>query len=119
MTITPALEAALTRLAAECAHPNWDGYDAEPVTPEAIDRARRFLALLPDDLPEPGVGAEPYGQVFFDWMPSPRRCFNAWLTRCGCVVWAWLAGPNQGSGFEPLTDQPPAKFISVLRAFLS
>ena len=42
----------------ECRIPNWDGYQALPVTRNTLHAAHSFLGR-PSGLPEPSVGAEP------------------------------------------------------------
>src|SRR3990167_463731 len=61
------LDAKLTELAAECAQPGWDSYSAQPVTAAVIDAARRFLALLPEDVPQPEIFPSPDGCVEVGW----------------------------------------------------
>jgi len=116
MTITPTLEAALTRLAAERT-PNPDE-NFEPITQQDIDRLRKLITHLPDDLPEPDViSAGTDGMPSLEWFRPWVGTFEAWVPKHeNAVAWIWF---RKDMGEEPLTDQPPEKFISVLRAFLS
>jgi hypothetical protein len=52
--------------------PNWDGYDAEPITPQTLSAARAILRILPEgpfsDLVECSPGAD--GSIGFEWLMS-------------------------------------------------
>jgi len=58
---------ALAQMLIECAEPNWDGYGAEPVTLDTVNRARKFVALLPPDIPAPGYAPDADGEVSCEW----------------------------------------------------
>lgn len=47
--------------------PGWDGDEAEPVTVEALDRARELLDALPDWMPDPDVAPGADGSIGLDW----------------------------------------------------
>ena len=51
----------------ECREPNWDGYGAQAVREETYHLAHRILAALPLGTSVPSVGAEPDGQITFEW----------------------------------------------------
>lgn len=52
--------------------PDWDGYGAEPITPQTLSAARAFLRILPEgplsDLVECSPGAD--GSVGLEWLMS-------------------------------------------------
>jgi hypothetical protein len=57
---------------------NWDGYDAEPITKDTLDYARKILRAMPKTfgLPEISPGAD--GSVALEWHPeigSVRKLF--------------------------------------------
>jgi len=56
--------------------PNWDGYGADPITPETIRAAQKFLKLLPKTLGEPEMAPGSDGIVALEWLfeePHPLR----------------------------------------------
>ena len=67
----PAARAAIRKLSMECGTPNWDGYGAAPLSEDARRQAEQFIDLLPTDLPEPEVAADPDGDVSLYWECGP------------------------------------------------
>lgn len=47
--------------------PNWDGYGANPPTVDALNLAARFLAALPDEVPDPRLLPATNGNVLVEW----------------------------------------------------
>lgn len=45
----------------------WDGYSAEPASPESLRDARRFLSMRPADVPLPHPTLDTGGNVEFCW----------------------------------------------------
>ncbi len=60
-------QSELYEILRECSRKNWDGYDADPVTPESFHLANKFLSCLPEDVNPPEVIPEPDGYISFDW----------------------------------------------------
>ena len=57
---------------------NWDGYGAEPISPNACKAARRFiwvLAQLSADLPAPDLVPKSSGTVGFEWDIGPAEAY--------------------------------------------
>jgi hypothetical protein len=51
---------------------NWDGYGAEPVTPETLAFARTIAELL-KSAPDAAPGGD--GSVCFEWVNGPNKIF--------------------------------------------
>jgi len=74
----------LDNLCVEASRRGWDGYAAEPVTPDAYDFAKMFIKALPTTAPLPELNADPDGEVALDWSFGHRRaltvsiCLGAW-----------------------------------------
>lgn len=47
--------------------PNWDGYNASPITAETFFAAKSFFELLQDSINVPEVMADPDGDIAFEW----------------------------------------------------
>src|SRR5205085_486204 len=60
----------------ECSQPNWDGYNAFPVTEGTVQQARRVLESFPPEIPAPSFGAEPHGLMTMEWYCSPRQSLS-------------------------------------------
>lgn len=46
---------------------NWDGYGAEPITPECVAHVRVILATLPEYAPSPEMFPNPNGTITLEW----------------------------------------------------
>lgn len=104
----------LQALADECHAPGWDGYDALPVTPETVKQAMRFLEALPLGTPAPSVGAEPDGQVTFEWYRSPRRILSVSISPEGEIHYAALLGSSKAYGTEPFFGEVPRVILQLI-----
>lgn len=102
----------LERLVAEAIEPNWDAYQAKPLTAQAYDIALRFLSALPASLPSPDVGLDPDGEVSFEWMKGKGRVFTVSLEQNGRASYAGLFGEGvTAHGTEVFDDTIPATII--------
>jgi len=86
----------LEELAAECAESNWDGEGASPVDPWAVRTARRFIRVLPAELPLPEFAPEPDGAISLDWIYSRRRLVSVSVGPTIRLACAWLNGTDTG-----------------------
>ncbi|MBI3477365.1 MAG: hypothetical protein HY010_16655 [Acidobacteria bacterium] len=110
-----AAEMELSVVAEECGSPNWDGYGAAPVVNEAIVEAHRFLGALPLGVPAPSAGAEPDGNVTFEWYRSARRTLSVSVTTEGDLHYAALIGPSRAYGTEPFFGEIPRVIMELIR----
>lgn len=51
---------------------DWDGYDADPISPETLNAARTFLRLLPLTLGDPDIAPGSDGTIGLEWQFSDR-----------------------------------------------
>lgn len=100
---------ALYTVAEECRSPNWDGYGAKPVSEAAFRLAYRFLEALPLGCSTPTVGAEPDGQITFEWHRSARRTLSVSIDPEGRVHYAALLGARKEHGQEPFFGEMPQR----------
>lgn len=99
----------------ECGSPNWDGYGAAPVGKDAISAAHRFMWVLPLGIPAPSVGAEPDGNVTFEWHRSARRTLSVSVTSDGELHYAALIGPGRAYGTELFFGEIPRAVMDLIR----
>jgi hypothetical protein len=104
----------LYALADDCSAQNWDGYGASPVIPETIWAASCFLEALPIGTPMPIVGAEPDGQVTFEWYRSPRRILSVSVSPEGEIHYAALLGSSKAYGTEPFFGEMPRVILQLI-----
>jgi hypothetical protein len=58
--------------------PNWDGYNAEPITAETLQYARWLLKVIPETLGPPDIAPSADGSIGLEWVPesgSLRKLF--------------------------------------------
>lgn len=115
----PDLEEAVRQLreiAESLSAPNWDGYGANPVQPESVVQAERFLRALPEDIPMPSIGADPDGEVALDWEDDGHAFFSVSVSPDGLLTFAGQAGPRSAlRGREEFRNQIPFEVLGGIR----
>jgi hypothetical protein len=106
----------LRSLAIECSLPDWDGYGAEPVSGDALERAEVFLRSLPDDLPLPELSVEPDGAVSLDWLPTRTRSFSVSIGESDRIAYAWIDGTDRGHAVaRSVSGEAPGRILEELK----
>jgi hypothetical protein len=98
-----------------CRHPDWDGYDARPVTQEVLRNTYVLLESLPLGFPPPSIGAEPDGDLTLEWHCSPVRTLSVSVTAHGELYWAALLGSSRAHGSEPFFGDCPPSILDMIR----
>ena len=112
--------ATLHELAMESSQPNWDGYEAEPVNPDAVFRAENLIASLPDDLDLPECSVEPDGCISLDWFAAPHRTLSISIGDIDRFAYAWVDGSDRGHAVARMMDgQLPPRVLQEIRRFSS
>ena len=115
-------EAILTELIevfADVGNEGWDGYQAVPVAPETYMNACNVAESLPAGIPVPTVGAEPDGQLTFEWYSNPRRLLSVSVTPEGDLHYAALIGGSKAYGTEPFFGTMPHRILELARRVTS
>lgn len=99
----------------ECSQPDWDAYNALPVTWETYRNAERFLLALPLGTPLPSIGAEPDGDITFEWHCAPRRTLSVSIAADEQLHYAALLGPGRTCGNEPFFGEVPQRILNLIR----
>lgn len=105
----------LNQVYADCLEPNWDGYDAMPVSKTTYRLAYQFLDALPLGTPLPSFGAEPDGHLTFEWHRNPRWTFSVSISPEGDLHYAALLGSSKVYGTEPFFGDPPSRILELIR----
>lgn len=106
---------ALDRVAAEGAHPNWDGYGALAISDASYRRARLFLEVLPSTLPVPEIGVEPGGGLTFEWFFGLNGSFSIIIGSTYQLTYAGIFGAARVHGVEYFVDELPQSILANLR----
>lgn len=110
-----SIEIELINLFSETSEANWDGYGAEPVCAEALITARKFLNLLPHDIPTPEIAANPAGEVVLEWYFSKTRLVSLDVAPNRTVTYIGFCGPNRQKGVECFDQTIPGTILALLR----
>jgi hypothetical protein len=113
--MTKSAEKELLVMRDQCRCAGWDGFDASPVSDETISKASRFLGALPHDTPKPTIGAEPDGDVTFEWYKTPQRLLSVSISRGGKLHYAALIGPDKKRGTEDSPGEVSQMILSLIR----
>ncbi len=103
----------------ECSSPNWDGYDANPITKNTLNQAIRIMELLSNDylnLSIPDIVPEPDGDIAFEWEKNDEQTFVFSINENKTINYAGIFGPNTVHGNEMFIDTlPPAIVYNLNR----
>jgi hypothetical protein len=98
----------------ECKIPDWDGYKAKPIVQDTLRNAYRLLEALPPGLELPTIGAEPDGELTFEWHYSPWRTLSVSITEDGNLHYAALIGPNRMNGTTAFFGEVPQEIFDLI-----
>jgi hypothetical protein len=105
----------LATVAEECRLPNWDGYQAAPVSQDSVRNAHRVLDALPSGMPAPTVSVEPDGHVTLEWHRSPRRTLSISVGPDGDLHYAALLDRRKAYGTEPFVGEVPRVILGLIQ----
>ena len=117
LAVSRAAERAITHLKAirvEAAEPDWNGFGAKALDPDAYANAQRFLEALPTTSPVPEVSADQDGEIALDWDFGHRKALTVSIGRNGRCSYAWLRGKRASHGTEWLDDEIPSNILRAL-----
>lgn len=109
----------LSQVYEDSAEPNWDGYDALPVTEDTYRLTYEFLEALPLSTPLPSVGAEPDGHITLEWHSAPRRTLSISISPDGELHYAALLGDRKRYGTEPFFGEAPETIVELIHRVMA
>lgn len=120
-----SVETELAEIGVECNQPNWDGYDARPITMEVLKRANALAALLftllPSGIPAPDAVPERDGNVSLSWTRDRHRRLSVSIGEDDLLSFAGILGKGierHGSeefdGSDPRLMQEIAGYVARL-----
>jgi len=113
------LRGELTEVWNECQESNWDGYDALPVSRDALQNMRTFLEALPLGSQRPTIGADPSGNLSVEWYRNPRRVLSVSVSAEDLLHYAALLGSSKTCGTETFFDEVPKSILDLVRRVYS
>ena len=103
----------------ECSVSDWDGYGAQPVSPESYGKAKQFIEALPWGFPLPEISADPDGEISFEWYSSPSKIFSVSVSPNNELSYAGLFGARRTHGTEVFHDEIPEILLSHIKRVIS
>jgi len=109
----------LRQLANDCAEPGWDGSEAYPIDPDALQNAEEFVRLLPYGFPDPECAPDPDGSISLDWIQSRHRLFSLSIGNSSRLAYAWMDGTDKGHGVACFDRSSiPLRVLSEIQSIL-
>jgi hypothetical protein len=100
----------------EYAEVGWDGYEASPISEEAIQRARILIKALPDGAPCPELVPSAEGEIAYEWNLGHSQVLSV-TPHPHLLVWAASLGSNH-TQFGKISfnnfDPWPTEVLSIL-----
>jgi hypothetical protein len=89
--------------------PNWDGYDADPITPATLSAARTFLGMLPRMFGEPDIAPGADGTIGLEWVFNDRPLRKFFIDIGPGGVWSgyWRRATGESEAL-PMSPIGPA-----------
>ena len=100
----------------ECRSENWDGYGASPVTEETVRQAKKLVKSLPDTNPSPSIGADPDGEISFDWYVDPNWNLTLSIGGTGRVSFSGFFGEGRIRGIQSVRRGAARRISLELRS---
>jgi hypothetical protein len=111
--------AELARVAKACSQRGWDGYDAQPISPQTQRNARAFLEDLPMWLQAPDIVPEPDGEIAIEWDLGPGRIFSVSIGDTGKLHYAGLFEDGvERHGVEPFEGVVSTEVLGYAKRLL-
>jgi hypothetical protein len=115
--MTSDLDREMGEVWEECRKPDWDGYNALPMSRLSWENAKHLASFLPPGTEVPSVGAVPSGNISLEWYSSPRWALSVTMDRIGNVHYAALLGPANACGiahFCKFCDKIPQRILELI-----
>jgi hypothetical protein len=110
--------AELSGLFEECSRPDWDGYDAPPLSAEVFQVAAQFVASIPFDVPVPEISASPAGDISFEWAQTARRIVSVAISENREIHYAALNGHKRSFGSMPFDGSFDSQLHDLIQSVL-
>lgn len=113
----------LREIAEDCADPEWDGYDALPVSKKAIQRAEVFIDQIENlvkihGLLLPEISPTPDGSIIFDWEKDGNR-FSLAISEKEYLFFAFVGISKRIKGREQIKKSLSSEVRELILTFIS
>jgi len=99
----------------DCSAPNWDGYGAQAVKPDAVIEALHLVGVVPREVTMPAVCPEPDGYIGLEWHDKRGKTFVVSLNGSSEITYAGiLGGGNKVHGYARFMGTIPRSIRDIL-----
>ncbi len=110
----------LDELYINCSAENWDGYEANPISPDAYFEAKKLLHSLPYVFPMPDILPEPEGEIGLEWYRERGFSFAISVSGQNKIIYAGQFGKNNEiHGSEDFSGSIPMIVFYALKRLYS
>lgn len=110
----PVADGKLLQVFRERQQPDWDGYGALGVSSNSLQVARELLRALPIGTATPEFGADPDGELTFEWYKSGQRTLSVSVSSEGDLHYAAIIGARKSYGTEPFFGEVPRTILELI-----
>ena len=99
--------------------PNWDGYNAEPISSVIIDNAIAFIRLIPKDVHTPFISADPNGSIIYKWYKDAECILSVTVDVDSLLCYSNLKWKKKWDSmqFNKYTKELSKKIVDVFEKF--
>lgn len=109
----------LSRVAKECANAGWDGYNAKPISNDAVLTTALAIGfnLIPRTVEPPLIIPEPTGNIGLEWENKDGSIFVLSFSKTNQITYAGIFSDGRKiHGTEPFSTEIPQTILQVLLA---
>jgi hypothetical protein len=107
----------ISQISQSCDKQGWDGYDAEPISPESVIRAAQLIELLPISIQTPDVVPEPSGDISLEWRADHQKHFSLGVSGLSIVYAGIFGGSSKAYGEERFSRDLPSTVLEILTSY--
>jgi hypothetical protein len=117
MFIRPKVMEALTAVVTERQEAWSEGSTYPPVADLSVEWACHFVVSLPEDAPDPEVGAGPKGDISFDWYDGRDHILTVGIQPDGTLHYAYVNGNERAHSTLDMEHGVPESLLKRIKSF--
>jgi hypothetical protein len=107
----------ISQISQSCEKQGWDGYDAEPISPDSAVRTAQLINLLPNSIQTPSVVPEPSGDISLEWRADDQKNFSLGVSGQSLVYAGIFGGSTKAYGEERFSRDLPPSVLEILTSY--